>query len=141
MPALKAIHRIDPRLEIMKRVGNLDWFKLRVNQILCAVYIRPEDAQYGTMTLKLSDKTREEDRYQGKIGLVLKKGPTAFVSLNGDEFLPGDTVNVGDWVVYRASDGWQLTLTGDGTENGRQLCRVFVESDIRAIIPSPDMVW
>lgn len=141
MPALVAVHDRDPREEIRERVGDLDWLRLRVNQILCAVYERPELARYGTLEIKLSDQTRAEDRYQGKVGLVLKMGPLAFVDDAKNKFLPEDKLKIGDWVVYRASDGWQMTLTGDGTETSKQLCRVFVESDIRAVIPSPDMVW
>jgi hypothetical protein len=141
MPALVAVHDRDPREEIQDRVGDLDWFELRVNQILCAVYERPEKAKFGSLELTLTDKTRQEDRYQGKVGLVLKMGPMAFEDDAKNKFLPNDKLKIGDWVVYRASDGWQITLTGDGSEGSRQLCRVFVETDIRAVIPSPDMVW
>jgi hypothetical protein len=141
MPALKAIHDGDPRRQLLKKVGNLSWLRLRVNQILVAIYIRPEDAQFGTMTLKLADNTRGEDRFQGKVGLVIAMGPTAFKSDDTTHFEDGDTLSVGEWVVFRASDGWQMTLTGDGTDATKTECRVFVESDIRAVIPSPDMVW
>lgn len=141
MPALKAFHQKDPRLEIIKRVGNLEWLRLRANQILVAVYIAPPERQYGTMGIIVTDKTRDEDRYQGKVGLIVKMGPLAFVDDDQTKFLPNDKATLGDWVVFRASDGWQITLTGDGTEDSRQLCRIFVESDIRAIIPAPDMVW
>lgn len=141
MPALKAIHTTDPKREIFKRVGDLGWFKLRVNQILCAVYVRPNVAQHGTLKLHLADSTTEEDRYQGKCGLVLKLGPSAFVSDEHTTFAADDKLKVGDWVVFRASDGWMVTLTGDGGVTSTQLCRVFVENDIRAVIPSPDMVW
>lgn len=143
MPALVAVHRVDPREEIQNRVGNLDWLDLRNNQILVAVYIRPGEFKVAgsDQSLWIPDKTRDEDRWQGKVGLVLKMGPLAYVSDAKTTFHPTDKLNVGDWVVYRASDGWQLTLTGDGSETGKQLCRMFVESDIRAVIPSPDMVW
>jgi len=141
MPALKAIHTTDPAREIFKRVGNLDWMRLRVNQILCAVYIAPTTRQYGTLKVLVPDKTRDEDRYQGKVGLVVKMGPLAFQSDEETKFAADDKLRIGDWVVFRASDGWQVTLTGDGTQKGSQLCRVFVESDIRAVIPHPDMVW
>ena len=142
MPALVAVHHVDPRKEIQDRVGNLDWFDLRANQILCAIYIRSNTINYGALKdFQLPDKVVDEDRYQGKVGLVLKMGPMAFVSDNKTIFHATDKLSVGDWVVYRASDGWQMTLTGDGTEAGRQLCRIFVESDIRAVIPRPDMVW
>lgn len=141
MPALQAIHKADPKQEIWKKVGKLDWLKVRSNQILVGVYERPKEAVYGTLKLHLADKTTEEDRYQGKVGLVLKMGPLAFKDDPADnvKFLPEDICKVGDWIVFRASDGWQMTLTGDGSN--AQLCRMFVESDIRAVITSPDQVW
>lgn len=141
MPALKALHFGDPKQDMWKKVGDLKWLKIRTNQILVAVYERPKQAQYGTLKLELADNTREEDRYQGKVGLVLKMGPLAFVDdpVNGVTFLDEDKCKPGDWIVFRASDGWQMTLTGNGSD--AQLCRVFVESDIRAVITSPDQVW
>ena len=138
MPATLAVHDVDPRLPIQKRVGNLDWLDLRQNQILVAVYVRPSKTKSG---IHLPDQTVDEDRWQGKVGLVLKMGPLAFVSDDKVTFHPTDKLSIGDWVVYRASDGWQITLTGDGSSVAKQLCRMFVESDIRAVIPSPDMVW
>jgi hypothetical protein len=139
MPALKALHLTDPRQDLWKKVGKLDWIKIRSNQILVAVYERPTEAQYGTMKIHLADKTKEEDRYQGKVGLVIKMGPLAFVDDDDVKFQEHDKCKVGDWIVFRASDGWQLTLTGDGSN--AQLCRVFVEADIKAVITSPDQVW
>lgn len=135
MPALKALHTTDPKRELLKRVGDLSDFKVSYNQILAAIYERPEDAQFGTMKLKLTDKTREEDRYQGKVGLVLKMGPRAFVDDHERQFY-GFQVRVGDWVVFRASDGWQLTLA-----DNQVLCRMFTEWDIRGVVQSPDFVW
>jgi co-chaperonin GroES (HSP10) len=137
MPALTAMHTRDPRIDIFKRVGDLKWFNLRVNQILCAVYVRPDETAGGII---LPDKVVDEDRYQGKVGLVLKLGPMAFVSDDNTKFAADDKVKVGDWVVYRASDGWQLTLASQYSRDN-QLCRIFVESDIRAVITAPDQVW
>lgn len=139
MPALKALHFGDPKQEIWKKVGDLKWCKIRANQILVAIYQRPQQAQYGTLKLELADNTRDEDRYQGKVGLVIKMGPLAFVDDDNTHFLDEDKCKVGDWIVFRASDGWQMTLTGDGKD--AQLCRVFCEADIKAVITSPDQVW
>ena len=46
------------------------------------------------------------------------------------------SVEVGDWVVIRPSEGWALTLT-----QNEVLCRMVTESAIRMKIPSPDAVW
>lgn len=135
MPALKAVHDVDPKRELLKRVGDLSDFKVTFNQILCAIYLRPDEAQFGTLKLKLADQTKDEDRYQGKVGLVLKMGPRAFVDDVERQF-HNFHVRVGDWIVFRASDGWQITLT-----HNQVLCRMFTEWDIRGVVQSPDFVW
>lgn len=136
MPALLAIHDADPKKEIMKKLGKqLASVTLYGNNILVATYMRPKMAKFGTLELQLADATRKEDEYQGKVGLVLKLGPRAYVD---DELFQfhGQKVDVGDWVVYRPSDGWQLTMVEGGV-----LCRMLVESSIKMRIPSPDAVW
>ena len=135
MPALKAVHAINPKTELLKKVGDLSDFKITFNQILCAVYLRPAQAQFKTLKLELPDGTRDEDRYQGKVGLVLKMGPRAFVD-DAERQFHNFSVRVGDWIVFRASDGWQITLA----EN-QVLCRMFTEWDIRGVVASPDFVW
>jgi hypothetical protein len=135
MPALHAVHESDPAKELLKKVGSLKAFELLGNAILLAVYIRPKKARFRTLTLDLPDQTRKEDEYQGKVGLVLKKGPLAFVDDEHVQFY-GQDVNVGDWVVIRPADGWGLTIT-----QNEVLCRMVTESAIRMKIPSPDAVW
>jgi co-chaperonin GroES (HSP10) len=95
-----------------------------------AVYIRPEKTKSGII---LSDKTRDEDRYQSKVGLIVKKGPSAFVDDDGKWF-SGLDVNEGDWIVFRPSDGWNITVNGT-------LCRMLDDMSIRARISHPDQVW
>src|SRR5258708_12336646 len=135
MPALHAVHESDPAKELLKKVGKLKDFELYGNAILIAIYMRPKTARYKSMTLQLADETRKEDEYQGKVGLVLKKGPMAFVDDDHVQF-HAHKVKVGDWIVIRPSEGWLLTLTQNGV-----LCRMVTESAIRMKIPSPDAVW
>lgn len=136
MPALLAIHDADPKKEIMKKVrGQLADIDLYGNAILVATYIRPKLAQHGTLKLHLSDETIKEDEYQGKVGLVLKLGPRAYQDDENYQF-HGQSVKVGDWVVYRPADGWALEIT-----RGNVKCRMLVESSIRMRIPSPDAIW
>lgn len=136
MPALHAIHESDPAKALMKLVGKeVKEFELYGNSILLAVYKRPKEARYGTLKLELADATRKEDEYQGKVCMVLKKGPMAFVDDERVQF-NGQDVKVGDWVVIRPSEGWALTLT-----TNQVLCRMVTESAIRMKIPTPDAVW
>lgn len=130
MTTLKMAHAIDPAEELQKKVGDLSGIEVLHNQILVAVYIRPDRTASG---LYLADKTRDEDRYQGKAGLVLKKGPLAFVDDDTNKF-HGQNVEVGDWVFYRVSDGFPLMLNGT-------LCRLLEEVHIKGKINSPDVVY
>ena len=67
------------------------------------------------------------------MGLVVKKGPLAFVDEEQDWF-KGVKVDVNDWVFYRPSDGWSMNVHG-------VQCRVLRDIDIRGRIPAPDAVW
>jgi co-chaperonin GroES (HSP10) len=136
MPALEAIHDVDPKRALMKLVGKqLKETELFGNTILVAVYKRPEKARYGTLELSLTDNTRKEDEYQGKVGLVVALGPRAYQDDENYNF-HGQKVEIGDWVVFRPSEGWAITLT-----KHQVLCRMLGEENIRMKIPSPDAVW
>ena len=120
----------DPANEIRKRIGDISQIEVLHNQILVGVYIRPEKTKGGIL---LTPQTRDEDRYQGKAGLVLKKGPLAFVDDDNNKF-HGQNVDIGDWVFYRVSDGFPLVLNGT-------LCRLLEEVHVKGKIPSPDVVF
>lgn len=130
MPASLMVHASDPADQLRAQVGDVSKIEILHNQILVAVYIRPEKTKGGIF---LSDQTRNEDRYQGKAGLVLKKGPLAFVDDDANKF-HGQNVEVGDWVFYRVSDGFPLILNGT-------LCRLLEEVHVKGKIPSPDVVF
>jgi len=83
-------HDVDPKQKLIEDIGDISKVELFNNQILVAVYIRPQKTKSG---IYLTDKTTDEDRYQSKVGLVLKKGPTAFVDPEGKWF-DGITVDV-----------------------------------------------
>lgn len=131
MPAMLMEHAVDPADAITKKVKPvLKDITIFGNQILLGVYERPEKTKTG---LYLSDQTRGEDKHQGKAAIVLKKGPTAFVSDSQYDF-KGQNVEVGDWVTIFVSDGRQLMLNG-------QLCRLVEDQYIRLKIPAPDIVY
>lgn len=130
MPPALMKHIEDPANEIRKRIGDISKIEVLHNQILVGVYIRPEITKGGIL---LTPQTRDEDRYQGKAGLVLKKGPLAFVDDDNNKF-HGQNVDIGDWVFYRVSDGFPLVLNG-------MLCRLLEEVHVKGKIPSPDVVF
>ena len=123
-------HPVDPAVSIKKEIGDLKGFELFGNQVLIGVYERPEQTKSGII---LSDLTRKEDQYQGKAGLVLAKGPSAFVTDANYDF-KGQDVKVGDWVAIFVSDGRKIVING-------QLCRLVEDHHIRLRIPSPDAVY
>lgn len=124
------VHANDPAQELLDKVGPLDECDVFHNQILVAVYMRPDKVDLGNgKTLYLADQTRKEDKYQGVCGLVLKKGPLAFVG----DFAEQD-VERGEWIAYRVSDGWSLEING-------VLCRMLHDTDVKLRVPSPDSVY
>ena len=127
--AMKMTHAGDPRAELMSSVGDISGIKIFNNWILVAVYKRPEKTLGGII---LTDNTRKEDEYQGKVGLVLKKGPLAFVDDDKASF-NGQDVKLGEWIAFRVSDGWSLEVNG-------VICRMLQDVQIRLGLPSPDVI-
>ena len=130
MTKMAMLHAGDPRLELQTAVGDLSTVEVFNNQILVAIYMRPEKTKSG---IYLSDSTRNEDKWQGKVGLVLKKGPLAFVD-DATHAFEGLDVEPGQWAVFSHSDGWSLDVHGVP-------CRMLQDVHIRARIQSPDEVW
>lgn len=100
------------------------------SQVLTMTFIASARRSSGIIVPQTS---RAEDRFQGKIGLVVAMGPGAFK----DDVLAqfhGKKLNVGDWVLTRASDGWEIFY------NGCTL-RVFEDVNIKAIIADPTVYW
>jgi len=130
MSNIAMLHEKDPKDALMEQVGDLSGVNIFNMKVLVAVYIRPEKTKGG---LFLSEKSRDEDRFQSKIGLVLKKGPTAFVDEDGKWF-SDLAVKEGDWVVFRPSDGWGLTINGT-------MCRMLDDMSIQGTVSHPDQIW
>lgn len=130
MPHMVMKHEQDPAKIILERVGSLQGFELFGNQILVGVYMRPKQTVSG---VHLPDTYRAEDEHQGKAGLVLMKGPSAFVSDANYDF-QGQNVELGDWVSVFVGDGRKIVING-------QLCRIVEDHHIRLKIPAPDAVF
>jgi co-chaperonin GroES (HSP10) len=121
-------HELEPRLKLLDELGDLSGVELFHNQLLVAVYIRPEKTKSG---LFLAQQTLNEDRFQSKLGLVVKKGPQAFIS--GGEWQFPD-IELHDWILFRPSDGWNITVSG-------VLCRILTDTAVKGRISSPDLIW
>ena len=130
MPFMMMEHATDPKQKLLDDIGDISAFEIYNNQILIAIYIRPNKTKSG---IYLSDQSREEDKVQGKVGLVVKKGPAAFVD-DTSEWFKDISVEVNDWVVIRPSDGWAITVNN-------VLCRIVDDTAVRGKIDVPDRVW
>jgi hypothetical protein len=139
MPFMAMQHDVDPAKVISDNIGDLKDIEIFGNYVLLGVYERPEKLKPikrddgTTASLFIPDKTRQEDQYQGKAALVLKKGPSAFISDANYDF-KGQTVDVGDWVAIFVSDGRKVVVNG-------QLCRLVEDHHIRMKISAPDTVF
>jgi co-chaperonin GroES (HSP10) len=130
MPFMIMQHQVDPKELIHKEMGDISPVEVFNNQLLVAVYIRPEKTKSGIL---LPGQVRDEDKFQSKVGLVIKKGPSAFEDTNG-EWFKGVDINVGDWIIMRSSDGWSITVNN-------VLCRMIEDVNVRGRIDHPDRVW
>jgi len=124
------LHEADPKEKLLADLGDISKIELFNTNVLVAVYVRPEKTKGGII---MSSKSLDEDRYQSKVGLVVKTGPSAFVESDGKWF-NGLKIKVGDWLVFRPSDGWNVTVNG-------VLCRMLDDASIKGRIPHPDNVY
>ena len=73
----------DPAKPLWEAAGDLSDYEVFHNLVLVATYIEPVKVFKGPngedIEFHSNDKAHEENRFQGKIGLVLKAGPVAFV--------------------------------------------------------------
>ena len=130
MPYMRMQHDIDPRDKLLADIGDLSNIEIFNNKLLVAVYIRPEKMKSG---LHLPDQNREEDRFQSKIGLLVKKGNLAFEDDVGKWFQDVE-INMHDWLIVRPSDAWSITVNG-------VLCRIVDDSLVQGRVSHPDDAW
>mgnify|MGYP003655893575 CR=1 FL=1 len=123
-------HDVDPKRQIITEVGDTKHIQLFGTQVLVGIYKRPEKTKGGII---LTPNAIAEDIYQSKVGLILGLGPSAFVETDGKWF-GGLEISVGDWVIFRPSDGWQLGI-------GSRECRMLEDASIKGIVGAPDLVW
>lgn len=138
MPAVAMLHEVDPREAILKKVGDLSGIEIFGNDILVAIYKRPEKTKSG---LILTANTLNEDVHQGKVGLILKMGPTSYIDDDGNRFRD---IKEGDWVVFRPSDGWRVTLNtlqGTYSKDDTVDCRIVSDISVRSRVQDPDSIY
>lgn len=118
------------KAEVLKQVGDIDGFDIFNDLVLVGTYITPEKSAGGII---MPNKSLDESRYQGKVGLVLKLGPTAFKYTDRFAY-EGRVPEVGEWVVYRTSDAWETFIRGVP-------CRLIESELIKGIIADPTIIY
>lgn len=147
MPQLKLKHDRDPKEVLLEEVGDVSGFVLVRNDCLIAMYERGDasDTSIGQVSARqtesglwVADKSLKDDKYMGKVGLVLSVGPDAFVSDDKVRFYTaanGDPlIQEGDWIVFRPQDGWPVQINGKS-------CRVVADYHIKARVDHPDLAY
>ena len=121
----------DPKEIIFDAVKD-DLPKLNIygNRVLVATAPHMERSKGGII---FTDKVKEENRYQGKVGLVLKLGPSAF-KYDGSYEWEGDKPVIGSWVFYRTPDSWECGIAGVS-------CRFIRDSYVIGEVAEPNMIW
>lgn len=120
----------DSKESLRAEIGDISGMEIAHNQIIVAIYKRPERTKGGII---LTDNTRGEDEYQSKVGLVLAVGPTAFNDPEGQWSWPPN-MGVGDWIYFRASDGWGVKVNG-------VMCRQMDDTRVRGRLDTPERIW
>jgi hypothetical protein len=101
---------------------------------LVLVATAPTPASYGSILRP--DNNLAEGRYQGKVGMILGWGPSAF---KYDPQYPsyewdGPKPSVGDFVCYRTSDAWEVGINGVS-------CRFILDACIKGRVTDIEVVW
>ena len=135
----------DARTVLVDALGkdNIDQFEPFHNLILIATMVTPPKMMKGPdgkpVKFLLSDKTQQEDRFQGKIGLVLKVGPTAFKGKTPDSF-GGVTVKPGDWVMYKPSDAHEFYFVDKERSLDGASARLIEDTLLMARVADPTSI-
>lgn len=121
----------NPKIALISNVGDLSNVHLMSNRVLVAIYIAPEKTAGGIIR---ATQTIKEDIFQGTVGLVLKKGKTAFRDEpQTHNYFHDQDVEIGDWVVFRPGDAKRIQINGID-------CRMVEDSLIDMVIDNPELI-
>lgn len=121
---------VDSKQAILDKSGDLSTIEVLGNMVLLGVYIRPERTAGGIIR---PDMNKEEDLWQGKVGLVLKVGPWAFVDDDNYKFF-GSKFDIGDWGVFKIGDAWPVSING-------YPCKLVRDSDLKLKVSDPNSIF
>lgn len=129
--ALKIAAASDPKKALREAVSPaIKKMELLHNKILVAIYIAPEKTASG---LYRTNNNIKEDVWQGMVGLVMKKGPIAFVDDEHNKFGGVDMKEGEDWVAFTPGDGRRIQINGVD-------CRIIEDTQIMMRVSDPEIV-
>lgn len=121
----------NPKLALKTKLGDLTKIELLSNRVLVAVYVAPEKTKGGIIR---STGALKEDIWQGTVGLVVKKGKTAFKDEpDSKNYFHGQDVAIGDWVVFRPGDAKRIQINGVD-------CRMVEDTLLDMVIENPELI-
>lgn len=124
----------EEKKKIMDSIGDISGVDVFGTLVLVAMYI-PDKS--GSIINTVG--TQREAQYQGKVGLVLKKGHLAFKNDANNDFGP-DTVESGDWVHFDYAAGQDLAICPPGTFT-KIICKKIRDTSIDGKISRPDAIY
>lgn len=119
---------------VRRKIGSLDDYVVMGSSVLVATYIKPRKTAGGII---LTEKAVDEDRWQGKVGLVLKMGEDAFkytYAASGAYTYEGQKPEVGTYIAFHTSDAREVGIKGVS-------CKLIDASLIKLIVPDPDAIY
>ena len=134
----------NPADPLLDAAGDLSDYEVFHNLVLVATYIPPPKVMKGPngedVVFHEADNTQDENRFQGKMGLVLAFGPNAFKDDSVAKF-GGKEIRKGDWVIYRPSDGHELFIRDRRKFNEGLSCRLIEDVFIRGRVTDPSLIY
>lgn len=121
----------DPKEALLDALGKIDKDVVTACRVLVATH--PGQKYHPGTKILRTDKDLLEQQYQGSVGLVVKKGPGAFMDAPGAQF-HDLKVEEGDWVLTRPADGLSLFIN-------QVPCRLFEDVNILMVVKNPDIYW
>lgn len=145
MPApLRVVHKTDPKQDILDDIGDVaKAFQPVGAGVLIVMYERgkQKDGEMartagGLFIPETAGGVLKEDKYQGKVGLVMSLGPIAFKEDSNHHW--GNSIpKIGDWIMISVGDTYSFDLPGD------RRARIVEDVNVKCIV-SPaafDLVW
>lgn len=125
----------DPKEFMLERCRVfMDNMEILHNWVVSATYYLPAfEILPGGRKWHRAQISHDEALWQGKVGLVVAKGPMVFLDDEHVKF-HGQQIAVGEWVQYDIHDGRQFTIN-------RMHCRLLKDTQIIAKLKDPKLVY